>query len=98
MRFYKNKQYMGIVYNKSTMYVSTSEAEASGVKEVFTRHGRPYALCDADKWIELPESAEAKAKLFNNAKGSLLARETSRVIECKNIALAFEQGADLITY
>lgn len=100
MKFKKNKRYIGIVYNKSTAHVSIREAKESGIKEVFTRHGRPYAVCDADVWVELPDNPiDAQRKWFETV-GDMPFTETNRVIWARpndDVSIVFAAGGNLIT-
>ena len=100
MRFYKTRRYLGVKYQQTTLYgASLEEARASGVKEAWTRTGRPYAICDADEWIELPASPAEAADVFLKVAGEMNFRVTSRVtIESKeNVAALFGAGCELIT-
>ena len=100
MRFYKTRRYLGVKYQQTTLYgAALEEARASGVKEAWTRTGRPYAICDADEWIELPACTAQAADVFLKVVGEMNFRVTSRVtIESKeNVAALFEAGCELIT-
>jgi len=100
MRFYKTRRYLGVKYQQTTQYgAALEEARASGVNEAWTRTGRPYAVYDADEWIELPASPDQAANVFLKVIGEMNFRVTSRVtIESKENATAlFEAGCELIT-
>ena len=100
MRFYKTRRYLGIKYQQTTLYgASLEEARKSGIKEAWTRTGRPYAICDADEWIELPACPAQAADVFLKVVGEMNFRVTSRVtIESKeNVPALFGAGYELIT-
>ena len=100
MRFYKTRRYLGVKYQQATLYgAALEEARKSGVEEAWTHTGRPYAICDADEWIELPASAAQAADVFLKVVGEMNFRVTSRVtIESKeHVAALFGAGCELIT-
>ena len=98
MRFKKNQRYMGIVYNKSTMHVDALTAQLSGIKEIFTRTGKPYCQLDADTWFILPDNdPRAQAEVLEFYGKGKQFRQTNRVVPCENLAQALADGYELIT-
>lgn len=97
MRFQKEKRYMGIVYNKSTLHVDTLTAQISGIKEIFTRTGKPHAHTDADTWFVLPDDAEEAAEVLKFYGKGKRYRQTNRVIICEDLTQALKDGYELIT-
>jgi len=90
---------MGIIYNRRVMYVGLGEARNSGIKEVFTKIGKPYSQYDACEWVELPENPIEAAAVFISTIGNMEFRRTCRVTTETNENAAQWIGAnyELIT-
>lgn len=97
MKFKKNTRYMGIVYNKSTLHVDQLTAQMSGIKEIFTRTGKPYAQTDADSWFILPNDPSEAAEVLKTYAKEKRFRQTNRVIVCDDLSAALSAGYELIT-
>ena len=99
MRFYKDRKYAGIVYNKLAIHVGIDSARASGIKEIFSRTGRPYSHCDACEWIDLGANRRAAAEKFKELTAGMPIRATCKVVESPRLDIRFlmEHGYDIIT-
>ncbi|MCP4394911.1 MAG: hypothetical protein GY804_11695 [Alphaproteobacteria bacterium] len=99
MRFYKNRKYAGIRYNESAFYVGLDKARKSGIKEVFTRTGKPYSKYDACVWILLPVSHDEQSEIVKRLTEGFAIRTTNRVVESprSDICILLESGYDIIT-
>lgn len=96
-RFFKDRKYMGIRFNKPSIHVGLPRAQESGVKEVFTRTGPPLNRTDADQWVELEGTPGDWARSFEFAARTMRYRQTNRVVVCENAQKALACGYDLIT-
>lgn len=99
MRFYKNKRYLGITYNRLAIHVGIVEARKSGIKEAWTRIGKPFAVCDACEWLELSDNPQEAAnqflKVINGRSFSLTCKIVPELPE--NAAIRLSEGYELIT-
>lgn len=95
--FQKGRRYLGIVFHRSVIHVSLTAARSSGIKEAFTRTGKPPNRYDADLWIALPDDPADAVRVILEQVGDRQFRQTNRVVQCDNPARALADGYELIT-